>query len=178
MLTADATHSSPKAICPESAQLLILNTRFCGLAMWPEMRSTKQKPAFYKICDCNGCMLVRPKISINVNGQTRGNNNSYNLWQEVEVADDVDFEQLAVLTEGYSGDDITNVCRDAAMNGMRTKIAGKTPEQIRYVRALTASIQDRKFAGKKTEQAPKQKEGRAAFSGIGLISTFLVLQPV
>ena len=48
------------------------------------------------------------------------------------MADDVDFEQLAALTEGYSGDDITNVCRDAAMNGMRTKIAGKTPEQIRY----------------------------------------------
>ena len=47
------------------------------------------------------------------------------------MADDMDFEELAALTEGYSGDDITNVCRDAAMNGMRAKIAGKTPEQIR-----------------------------------------------
>ncbi|EIE18807.1 katanin-like protein [Coccomyxa subellipsoidea C-169] len=54
--------------------------------------------------------------------------------KEVDVADDVDFDQLAALTEGYSGDDITNVCRDAAMNGMRTKIAGKTPEQIRAMR--------------------------------------------
>ena len=37
----------------------------------------------------------------------------------------VDFRALAELTQGYSGDDITNVVRDAAMNGMRRKIAGK-----------------------------------------------------
>ncbi len=55
------------------------------------------------------------------------------------MADDVDFDQLAALTEGYSGDDITNVCRDAAMNGMRTKIAGKTPEQIRCAARLNGS---------------------------------------
>jgi len=49
----------------------------------------------------------------------------------VEVASDVDFDALARRTEGYSGDDITNVCRDAAMNGMRRKIVGKRPEEIR-----------------------------------------------
>ena len=49
----------------------------------------------------------------------------------VEVAPDVDFDALARRTEGYSGDDITNVCRDAAMNGMRRKIVGKRPEEIR-----------------------------------------------
>ena len=51
--------------------------------------------------------------------------------QEVEVAADVDFEAVAQMCEGYSGDDMTNICRDAAMNGMRTLIAGKNPDQIR-----------------------------------------------
>ena len=51
----------------------------------------------------------------------------------VDIHPEVDFEHLARQTEGYSGDDITNVVRDAAMNGMRRKIAGKTPEQIRQL---------------------------------------------
>ena len=49
----------------------------------------------------------------------------------VDVADDVDVDTIAAEMEGYSGDDITNVCRDAAMNGMRRKIIGKRPEEIR-----------------------------------------------
>lgn len=49
----------------------------------------------------------------------------------VDVEPEVDFDLLAEKTAGYSGDDITGVCRDAAMNGMRRKIMGKTPEQIR-----------------------------------------------
>ena len=49
----------------------------------------------------------------------------------VEVAKDVEVDALARRMEGYSGDDITNVCRDAAMNGMRRKIVGKRPEEIR-----------------------------------------------
>ncbi|PHT57092.1 Katanin p60 ATPase-containing subunit A1 [Capsicum baccatum] len=43
---------------------------------------------------------------------------------------DLDIEQLAWSTEGYSGDDLTNICRDASLNGMRCMIAGKNPDEI------------------------------------------------
>ncbi|KAI4387429.1 hypothetical protein MLD38_005265 [Melastoma candidum] len=49
----------------------------------------------------------------------------------VEVAADVNIDEVARRTEGYSGDDLTNVCRDASMNGMRRKIAGKTRDEIK-----------------------------------------------
>ena len=52
----------------------------------------------------------------------------------VECADDLDLTALATQLKGYSGDDVTNVCRDASMNGMRRAIAGKTPEQIRAMK--------------------------------------------
>uniref|UniRef100_A0A3Q3XCH5 Katanin p60 ATPase-containing subunit A1 n=1 Tax=Mola mola TaxID=94237 RepID=A0A3Q3XCH5_MOLML len=51
--------------------------------------------------------------------------------REVEVADDVDLDLIAEKIEGYSGADITNVCRDAAMMAMRRRIQGLTPEEIR-----------------------------------------------
>ncbi|OAE27556.1 hypothetical protein AXG93_2779s1040 [Marchantia polymorpha subsp. ruderalis] len=51
--------------------------------------------------------------------------------KDVDIAKDVDIEELARRTEGYSGDDLTNICRDASMNGMRRKIAGKTPDEIK-----------------------------------------------
>ncbi|KAL4396582.1 hypothetical protein AHAS_Ahas01G0106300 [Arachis hypogaea] len=41
------------------------------------------------------------------------------------VASDVNIDDMARRTEGYSGDDLTNVCRDASLNGMKHKIAGK-----------------------------------------------------
>ncbi|XP_022150917.1 katanin p60 ATPase-containing subunit A1 isoform X3 [Momordica charantia] len=49
----------------------------------------------------------------------------------VEVAPDVNIDDVARRTEGYSGDDLTNVCRDASLNGMRRKIAGKTRDEIK-----------------------------------------------
>ena len=52
----------------------------------------------------------------------------------MQVAEDVDFAALGARTEGYSGDDITNICRDAAMNVMRRKIAGKTPQEIKAMK--------------------------------------------
>ncbi|GAY59240.1 hypothetical protein CUMW_193080 [Citrus unshiu] len=49
----------------------------------------------------------------------------------VEVSKDVDIDEVACRTDGYSGDDLTNVCRDASLNGMRRKIAGKTRDEIK-----------------------------------------------
>ncbi|GIY04353.1 katanin p60 ATPase-containing subunit A-like 1 [Caerostris darwini] len=51
--------------------------------------------------------------------------------REVEVSPDLDLEEVANTLDGYSGADITNVCRDASMMAMRRKIAGLTPEEIR-----------------------------------------------
>ncbi|MCI15633.1 katanin p60 ATPase-containing subunit A1-like, partial [Trifolium medium] len=47
------------------------------------------------------------------------------------VAADVNIDEVARRTDGYSGDDLTNVCRDASLNGMRRKIAGKTRDEIK-----------------------------------------------
>lgn len=39
------------------------------------------------------------------------------------MSDDIDFEQLVQMSDGYSGADLANVCRDAAMMPLRKKIA-------------------------------------------------------
>ncbi|XP_019751114.1 katanin p60 ATPase-containing subunit A-like 1 isoform X1 [Hippocampus comes] len=51
--------------------------------------------------------------------------------REVDLAADVDLDLIAEKTEGYSGADITNVCRDASMMAMRRRIQGLSPEEIR-----------------------------------------------
>ncbi|XP_028839133.1 katanin p60 ATPase-containing subunit A-like 1 [Denticeps clupeoides] len=51
--------------------------------------------------------------------------------KEVEVAPDVDLALIAEQIQGYSGADITNVCRDASMMAMRRRIQGLSPEEIR-----------------------------------------------
>jgi katanin p60 ATPase-containing subunit A1 len=49
------------------------------------------------------------------------------------VGEDVIVEELAGMIEGYSGADITNICRDASMMSMRRRIRGLTPEEIRSI---------------------------------------------
>merc|ERR550532_3893555 len=48
----------------------------------------------------------------------------------LKVADDCNLGKLADRMVGFSGDDVSNVCRDAAMNGMRGVMAGKSKEEI------------------------------------------------
>jgi len=47
--------------------------------------------------------------------------------------DNIDLDTIAKNLDGYSGADITNVCRDASMMSMRRRIAGLTPEQIKAI---------------------------------------------
>lgn len=41
----------------------------------------------------------------------------------MDMAEDIDWDHLIKVTDGYSGADISNVCRDAAMMPMRKKLA-------------------------------------------------------
>ncbi|XP_041970738.1 uncharacterized protein LOC121727126 [Aricia agestis] len=54
--------------------------------------------------------------------------------REVVLAEDVNLKEMATKLEGYSGSDISNLCRDAAMMTMRRKVAGKSPDQIRRLK--------------------------------------------
>ena len=41
----------------------------------------------------------------------------------IEVTEDINYERLIEITDGYSGADLANVCRDAALMPLRKKIA-------------------------------------------------------
>lgn len=66
--------------------------------------------------------------------------------REVKLDPSVDLKSISRKLQGYSGADITNVCRDASMMSMRRKIAGMKPEQIRQLATeevdLPVSTQD------------------------------------
>jgi SpoVK/Ycf46/Vps4 family AAA+-type ATPase len=53
--------------------------------------------------------------------------------RDVKLKDDVNLDQLAAKFEGYSGADITIVCRDAAFMAMRKRISGLKAEEIKNI---------------------------------------------
>ncbi|XP_065166303.1 katanin p60 ATPase-containing subunit A-like 1 [Atheta coriaria] len=53
--------------------------------------------------------------------------------REVKLDPDVNLPAIAKKMRGYSGADITNVCRDASMMSMRRKIFGLKPDQIKQL---------------------------------------------
>lgn len=53
--------------------------------------------------------------------------------REVKLNPDVDLSDIAMRLDGYSGADVTNVCRDASMMSMRKKIFGLKPDQIKQL---------------------------------------------
>ncbi|KAM8946347.1 katanin p60 ATPase-containing subunit A1 isoform 1-T1 [Pelodytes ibericus] len=77
--------------------------------------------------------------------------------RELEVADDVDIEKIAENMDGYSGADITNVCRDASLMAMRRRIEGLTPEEIRNLSKddmhMPTTMEDFEMALKKVSKS-------------------------
>ncbi|KAI8615513.1 P-loop containing nucleoside triphosphate hydrolase protein [Chytriomyces sp. MP71] len=57
---------------------------------------------------------------------------SINL-HSIKVDESLDLEALAEKMAGYSGADITNICRDAAMMSMRKRIRGLSADQIKAI---------------------------------------------
>lgn len=51
----------------------------------------------------------------------------------MRVAEDVNLETVAERLKGFSGADMTNVCREAAMMGMRRLTANLSPQEIKLI---------------------------------------------
>lgn len=52
----------------------------------------------------------------------------------VNVDPELDLIVVAEKLKGFTGSDITNVCRDASMMSMRRRIVGKSPAEIKLIK--------------------------------------------
>jgi katanin p60 ATPase-containing subunit A1 len=50
---------------------------------------------------------------------------------DINLAEDVDFQRIALAMEGFSGHDVANVCRSAALMPARRFLRGKSPEDVK-----------------------------------------------
>ncbi|XP_059156573.1 katanin p60 ATPase-containing subunit A1-like [Physella acuta] len=82
--------------------------------------------------------------------------------KEVETGPDVDISKIADMLDGYSGADITCVCRDAAMMSFRRRIAGLRPDEIRQIPkdelTLPTTMEDFTEAIKKVNKSVSQED--------------------
>ncbi|XP_046742102.1 katanin p60 ATPase-containing subunit A-like 1 [Diprion similis] len=82
--------------------------------------------------------------------------------REVKIDPEVNLTDIAKKLEGYSGADITNVCRDASMMSMRRKIAGLRADQIRQLPKeeldLPVSVLDFEEAVEKCNKSVSQED--------------------
>lgn len=63
--------------------------------------------------------------------------------RDMKVGTDVNMDDLVANFDGYSGADITNVCRDASFMAMRKLISGLNKQQIKDLNLGTVSINPR-----------------------------------
>jgi transitional endoplasmic reticulum ATPase len=56
--------------------------------------------------------------------------------KDMPLANDVDIEELAEITEGYSGADIEAICREAAMTAARNDMNAKKVERKHFEEAM------------------------------------------
>ncbi|KAL1379694.1 hypothetical protein pipiens_020274, partial [Culex pipiens pipiens] len=75
----------------------------------------------------------------------------------VNVSPDLETPAIVEQLDGYTGSDIANVCRDAAMMAMRRHISGLSPSEIKMIRReevdLPVTAQDFQDAMKKTRKS-------------------------
>jgi len=74
----------------------------------------------------------------------------------VVLGADCNLDKIAKSLAGYSGDDITNICRDAAFNGMRRNIAGRTPAELRQLKEQGQDMAQEPVLQSDFEQALKR----------------------
>lgn len=80
----------------------------------------------------------------------------------VTVEEAFDHQTVADKLEGYTGSDISNVCRDAAMMAMRRKICGRSPDEIKKIKKeevdLPVTVQDFEEAIAKCKKSVNQED--------------------
>lgn len=54
--------------------------------------------------------------------------------KNLKLENDINWEEILKITEGYSGSDIANVCREASFMGMRRRLLNNTTDIVNLVK--------------------------------------------